>query len=457
MHFTYDALGRVLSYTDKLGQTVLYTYDANGRELTRTNRNGEVVTRTYDVAGRLATVSGPGVDREYRYDALGRVVYQRDGDFAEERSYDLTNLATIATPDATLEMGYDPAGRLVDLVTPGMSATHGYDSRGRLASIVEDHLGAFGFEYDDAGRVSALNRPNGVTTTYGYNAAGQSTSIDSGVHALLTDYDDRALPVAQTDQEGVHGFEHDVLGRLVGVDHPLGGAFGDEVYGYDAADRRTSNGAVYDVADRLLEDDAFTYTYDDEGRRISRTAKDGGALTTYEWNALDQLVALEEGMVRWEFAYDARDLRVRVSNDAGYDHRFVYDDRGTVRAVLNGAGALEASYLTGFGFGEALAEGVGEKYALRDRLGSTVAWVNAAGAVDELVVRDAYGVRAEPTAAVVPFGYTGHAEDPTGLVWGRARVLGPSTGAWISGDPVFAGPRYATCGPCPCWSRIRRA
>jgi RHS repeat-associated protein len=341
-------------------------------------------------------------------------------------------------------MGYDPAGRLVDLVTPGMTATHGYDARGRLAA-----LNGFGFEYDDAGRISALNRPNGVTTFYEYNAAGQNTAIDSGVHAIFTAYDERALPVSMTDQEGVHGYEHDVLGRLIAVDHPLGAAFADEAYSYDAADRRTSNGAEYDEADRLIEDADFTYTYDDEGRRTSRTAKAGGALTTYEWNVLDQLVALEEGMVRWEYTYDARDLRVRVSNDAGYDERFVYDANGTVRATFDGSGTLSASYLAGFGFGELLAEGGGERYALRDRLGSTAAWLTATGQVEAHVVRDAYGVRQAPTESVEPFGYTGHAEDPSGLVWARARYLDPSIGRFVTEDSVQSEPRYCYAGSRP--------
>jgi RHS repeat-associated protein len=58
------------------------------------------------------------------------------------------------------------------------------------------------------------------------------------------------------------------------------------------------------------------------------------------------------------------------------------------------------------------------------------------------VVRDGYGKRAEPTAAVVPFGYTGHAEDPVGLVWGRARYMEPSVGGWALEDPVGSQPRY---------------
>ena len=60
--------------------------------------------------------------------------------------------------------------------------------------------------------------------------------------------------------------------------------------------------------------------------------------------------------------------------------------------------------------------------------------------------RDLYGFRALTPAGVVPFGYTGHAEDPTGLTWGRARCYAPRTGGWTGEDPVFTEPRYAYVG-----------
>jgi RHS repeat-associated protein len=43
----------------------------------------------------------------------------------------------------------------------------------------------------------------------------------------------------------------------------------------------------------------------------------------------------------------------------------------------------------------------------------------------------------------VTFGYTGHAEDPAGLVWGRARCYASTTGTWMSEDPVSMESRYA--------------
>jgi len=468
MAFGYDTLGRKTAYTDKLGKTVRWTYDETGRELSRTNRNGEVLTRTYDRAGRLATMSGTGVDRELRYDPLDRLVFGREGAHITEQDWDargVTDVRVYGTDTAghvtaAWQVVHDGAGRLVDLVGPivggdiAMEATHTYDSRGRLSSVSELGIGTFGFGYDAAGRRSTLTRPGNIVTTTSYDGSGRTTGIATVdgvgalVHEIRTTYDSRGIPATQTDPEGTQVYSHDQRGRLIGVDHPAGAQLGDESYSYDQAERRVSSHrdaaseVVYDAGDRLVQDASFVYSYDDEGRRISRTDRVSGAVTTYRYSDLDQLLSLEEGGERWEFVYDARELRVLVRQQVGglevYGESFVYDLNGTVRGVYGTDGVRTAAYVAGFGFGEVLGREDG-RTALRDRLGTTVGWVGAGG-VSGLVVRDGYGARGA-SVGVVPFGYTGHAEDGTGLVWGRARMLEPIGGIWLTGDRDVLEPR----------------
>ncbi|MCB9675390.1 MAG: RHS repeat protein [Alphaproteobacteria bacterium] len=436
------------------------------------------MTRTYDAAGRLATMSGMGVDRELEYDALGRLVFAREGAHITEQDWDergVTDVRVYGTngighADVAWEVGNDAAGRLVSLVGPiagadvAMEAVHTYDSRGRLAGIDEAKLGLFSMGYDVAGRMTSLERPGGIVTTTTYDTSDRTLgmrtvdALGAVIHEIMTMYDDRGIPQTQTDHEGTHVYSHDQRGRLIGVDHPAGAQFGDETYEYDQAERRIASHrdpvseVVYDDGDRLLQDATYTYAYDDEGRRISRTDRVSGAVTTYGYSVLDQLVALEEGGARWEFVYDARELRVLVREEVGgveaYGESFVYDLNGTVRATYDTSGNRAAAYLAGFGFGEVLArfDASVSELALRDRLGSTVGWVGSGGPV--FTVRDAYGVRDVPVG-VVPFGYTGHAEDPTGLVWGRTRVLALSEGAWLSEEPSAVDPRYSQSAGAP--------
>jgi RHS repeat-associated protein len=354
----------------------------------------------------------------------------------------------------------------VTVTHSGMEVEHTYDLRGRLVTISEARLGPFDFGYDAAGRIASLIRPNGTNTATTYDDAGRILAVSTVgvlgtvIHEILTTYESRGLPETQTDHEGTHLYVHDIAGRLIEADHPNGATFADESYTYDAADRRTSSASdppsevSHDDGDRLVRDAQYIYSYDDEGRRVARTHRVTGAITRYRYNALDQLVSLEEAGEVWSFVYSARDLRVLVKAEVDgfetYGEAFVYDHQGTVRATYDTRGTLTASYLAGPRFGEVLAQvdAVGPLFALRDRLGTTVGWLDDHTVVSPLTVRNAYGVRAAP-ASVEPFGYTGHTEDPTGLAWGRGRVLAPEAGSWLSEDPVFTEARYSYGGSAP--------
>lgn len=198
-----------------------------------TNRNGELLTRTYDAAGRLATMVGPGIDRELRYDALGRRVYGREGNHVVETQYDVNGVVAEHVyglvpadghADATWAVSHDEAGRLVDLVgpavgsDPGMDVEHRYDARGRIEVIEEAALGPFTYGYDAASRVSTLTRPNGMVTNHSYDDSGRVTGLvtellGEELHSITTTYDDRGIPATETDQEGTHVYEHDERGR----------------------------------------------------------------------------------------------------------------------------------------------------------------------------------------------------------------------------------------------------
>ena len=78
-----------------------------------------------------------------------------------------------------------------------------------------------------------------------------------------------------------------------------------ESYTYDAVGNRTvthlSALHVVNDADRLLEDDQFTYTYDANGNLTSKTDKVTSDVTSYTWNAQDQLIQIDRPG-RWPLA-----------------------------------------------------------------------------------------------------------------------------------------------------------
>ena len=86
--FTYDALGRLKSEQDPLGNTWVYGYDKAGNRVSLTDANGKTTNYTYDDLNRLvfidypSTGSGqspsPDADVTFTYDAAGRRLSMTD-------------------------------------------------------------------------------------------------------------------------------------------------------------------------------------------------------------------------------------------------------------------------------------------------------------------------------------------------------------------------------------------
>ncbi len=487
--FEYDELNRVVTYTPKGGgESTTYVYDDQGRVASITNRNDETVTYAYDDAGRLASKwGGSGPYTLYTYDPLGRMltasvssVHSLVWTYDEAGVLTQTSSGTSLYPTKTFTWTRDEAGRPETMDGPGGEVTYGYDAAGRLVSVDHADLGEFVLGWDNSFRPTTLARPNGALTTMTYDGADRIEDLvtevsSTEVHSLGYTYSTSGYPSTMTTSAGTHSYTHDLLGRLTAADHPGGSGLTDEAYTYDASFSRTSwtnasgehesTDVVYDDADRLVQDLLFTYTYDDEGQRLTRTGRVSSTVTTYAWNKLGELVEVEEpsGEV-WAFEYDALGRRTKVRHDVPSEDpeilTFVYDDVGLVHGVYDGVGDVVVEYVTGVNFGEVLAElrpdgssGTDVRYAVRDKLGSAVAWLDEAGAVAEEVLRDSYGVRASGPAAPEAYGFTGHAEDPTGLAWGRARYLDPGTGGWLSDDPDEFQPRaqYVFGAPLALW------
>ena len=145
---------------------------------------------------------------------------------------------------------------------------------------------------------------------YAYSARGNLVSIG----------ETQGVPRSRT-------YTYDELERLTNVaaSAPGGAArpSDDEDYGLDPEGNRLTShlslGHVTSDANRLSEDDRFTYAYDVNGNLISKTAK---------------LVPLSN----WDYAYDALDQLISVSRDGLVVEAYAYDALGR-RSVIATAGA----------------------------------------------------------------------------------------------------------------------
>ena len=169
---------------------------------------------------------------------------------------------------------YDLEDRLLDLTSPwGTVHTMEYDAVGRRTSLTASN-----------GRSSTMAYTNGLLSalTHAQNGVALSDlAYDYAVDGQLIGIRDLLDPAASIE------IDYDNLNRLVMVSEGVPTIDGGvpipvEDFAYDGEGNRISShlSSLYlsDDHNRLTEDSDYTYSYDDRGNRISRTAKVGGVV-----------------------------------------------------------------------------------------------------------------------------------------------------------------------------------
>src|SRR5205814_5598396 len=135
--FGYDALGRLVTVTDALGQATSYGYDELGNRLTQTDANQHTTSFVYDQRGRRIQRKLPMRQSEsYSYDAIANLTAKTDfNGHTTTYTYDTMNRLTAKTADAFFSQG---ACAPVAGSTPACGATQvsfTYTATGRRASM----------------------------------------------------------------------------------------------------------------------------------------------------------------------------------------------------------------------------------------------------------------------------------------------------------------------------------
>ncbi|MDX1928385.1 MAG: RHS repeat-associated core domain-containing protein, partial [Pirellulaceae bacterium] len=435
------------------------------------------ITSTYDANDQLTSISDPSATINLTLDNLGRAT-------------SIANTIAGLTPTVTLAQNFNAAGNRTELkATIGSTLdfrnTYQFDTLGRVTEMIQQSqaggnavtakraafeynklnqrtsltryqstgtsnlVAATDYTYDTVNRLSSLTHKQNSTTlagyTYGYDGASRLTSVTSTVEGLST-------------------YTYDATSQVVGADHAVGGQ-ADETYGYDLNGNRNTSGYTTSTNNRTTADPGFTYTYDDQGNRTSRTETATGKVTEYSWDHRNRLVTVKDrntagGSVvkQVDYAYDAFNRLVKRTFDAdgagsgtATNQYWVYDEG--INAVLqfdgSSASNLSHRYLWSDRVDELLADetvgsGADTLYALGDHLGTIrdIANFNESTAVTSVTNHRTYNsfgkLVSETNAAVdLIFGFTGkQLDEATGLQHNLFRWYDSSLGQWLSEDPM---------------------
>ena len=410
--------------------TVTYGYDTWGQQTTRTETDG---------SGTVLTAATTG------YDALGRVVSVADGKGVTSYRYDT-----------------DPAGN-----------PSGVEHRGLLTYQSDTLAGVFTAGYNYAGLIISRTDPGGLAASYGYDDTGAATTLTwalpgGGGLAYTATRDSLGRVVAAASPDGTQAYGYDPASRLTAVADTVAGVCVTRAYGFSANSDRVSlatypagsGGACststtpttvsrsFDAADRLVDPG---YVYDPLGRTTSVPAVDtaapaGGDLTV-GYTATDAVASMTQGGVTRTFTDTPTGvIRSVTDSSTGVTTTSHYTGDSDSPAWQAGSdGTLTRLMVGPDGLLAATTDATGTvTLQLTDLAGSVTAQTTP-GAASTTWYAEAseYGVARDAGLAGHQYGWLGghtRATDPlAGIILMGARLYDPTTGRFLSVDPVPGG------------------
>jgi RHS repeat-associated protein len=322
LSYVYDTLGRITSIQDPDAGTSYTTYDLVGNTNSVTNARGQQTFYQYDALDRLTLIDLPeqsatndpvitydpvtrrrdteeqanGYSVDHDYDDFGREkrrIFEAAGlTFVVDFEYDLLNRVTkVVYPSPGTDVTYEYEGAYLKAVCGLGSASDcqtapddyfvsdvGYDDLGRVETITEPP-GLRSFSYDPATyrlkKIEYDTTPDGqvVDLTYGYDGAGNVTSVADAHDGAGTDGLDASLTVSYDHRSRIESrallgsakyFGYDALGNLTKRDVASAGASANQLYQYPGKPHAIS--ALLAPGGGVLKD----YAYDADGNTIRR-------------------------------------------------------------------------------------------------------------------------------------------------------------------------------------------
>ncbi|TQJ57757.1 RHS repeat-associated protein [Streptomyces sp. SLBN-115] len=274
--------GLVLTQTTPGGAKTSYRYYTNGDLAEVTSPSGLVTSYTYDGFGRktaekqVSDTFPAGVSTTYTYDAASHIV--------TETGAGVQNEITQATHTAVISRSFDEDGNLLSESTkdttggdPERAVTYHYDAHGLNDSATDAEQNATQYEHDELGRTVGMTDPAGTHVMYTYTAGDQ--------HATTVLDDWTGDPSGTTRDLTLVSNAYDPAGRLASTTDAMGATTAYTYYDDGLAATTTAkqvtqtDGTRHDI---VLESD----TYDPAGNLTKQVTGAGTTTQTFTVDAL---------------------------------------------------------------------------------------------------------------------------------------------------------------------------
>ncbi len=340
---SYDGAGRLISIANGAGDTLSLEYGTDQMVTAFTDPAGISASLSgYGAHGHATSVSRAGRSQNFVFDVVGNMIEGPDlesdsgpgrggivsRDFDEDRNVKaiaLTDLVTgLSTTNETVVTVFRSDRQPLLVVRPGGGDDRFvYDELGRLVRRRQRADGVWHdttFDYDAAGRTTAVDLPNGMGQRWTYDSLGRVTS-----HVIRNE--------SVTENVSAFVWQNGV------VERHFDSRSGTEVYSYDGAGR--IDAVVYGNGDRA------TLSWDLRSRQTGVTLErgDGSMLRTIGISYDDagrESAVYDNGVPVIERSWSSGRLS-RTEYGNGLVRDFTFDaDLGSLAGALMTAGSLTA-------------------------------------------------------------------------------------------------------------------
>ncbi|WP_164689585.1 RHS repeat-associated core domain-containing protein [Herpetosiphon llansteffanensis] len=480
---SYDLLGRAIEERNALGQATRYRYDALGNRISEQHPNQQQITTQYDALNRPTTSTfSVGQAETLSHDSVGNLLQAESAAGKQTTSYDRLNrpIRGVDGADKLVEWRYDAAGRRTHVIYPdGRMVQTQYDANGWPTQIDDGRGHTITLNYDPDGRLLDIGYPH-AAVSMAYDADGRLTAVlNRGNDGAFAVYEYRLDPNGNRTRELIStlmfgslisieetSYDYDQIDRLIRSQRSGAGTSQlAQTYRYDKAGNRLAIEATqgksgwtqtmrYDAADRLLEvNDSRTgktsYSYDGAGQRISsQTAQQQTRLSYDSRGRLLSLSTLDAAGTTTQsiqrYRYDQHQRRTLFEQWSGTgvllssEHTLYDGDSWNVLAQFTANQPTQWFVLHPQGLGHlAVERNSTTMFAHLEGLGSYIGYSDAAGKPNATLptrYSDWGQLESGANNLASSYGYTGHRQESSGLIYARNRYYDPQNATWLSAD-----------------------
>ncbi|MGW0575453.1 LamG-like jellyroll fold domain-containing protein [Streptomyces sp. NPDC002920] len=330
--WTYDSEGDQTSVTSPGGRTTSYLYDQMGDVAQITDPDGTKTHAVYDTNGdQLSATDGTGAQAQATYDFLGRQLTST----TLER-YPSTKTLTTATSYA-VTTGNPYGAHAASVTSPGgVTTSYGYNRAGDVTSVTDGAGNATRYAYDFEGNPQKTILADNTWTQTDYNADGDPTTTraydanNAQLWSTSQSYDGVGNLTAATDARGhTSHFTYDAAGTITQEIQPVDASSSITTsFGYDAAGNRT----------RFTDGrgNSWRYGYTPWGQQEKITEP-----TTAQYSSAADSTTT--------FAYDADGQLTSATLPGGTTTSMTYDNVGQLKS-MSGTGADAATAKRSFSY-----------------------------------------------------------------------------------------------------------